>query len=239
MGPSTHLYIVDRDKDAREELCASLQGRGMDTTAIAATGELWARLKAQLPDLIVLDIGSPAMSGLQVCKRLRSEGSSVPIVLTAENCDGAIRALGLELGADDFLGKPFVECEMLARIDAVLRRSRASLTAPPTELPRHVQIGDSVFDLEAHRLVGQHEQLSLSKIAFAVLRELVSHPLLPVSRQRLISVAYDTPKAPHSRSVDMTVHRLRQFLDPIPISRGSSGRCMVSAIDSYPRRPTR
>jgi two-component system, OmpR family, phosphate regulon response regulator OmpR len=216
MHSSPHVYVVDNDRVGRDELCASLQDRGIEATAIGATSELLARLQVERPDLIVLDIGPPGMSGLQVCKRLRSEGSSVPIVLTAQRSDGAVRALGLEMGADDFLDKPFLECEMLARIDAVLRRARSSVPSLAEPSRSYVTIGDSVFDLDAHCLVGQHEQLALSKIAFAVLRELVAHPLLPVSRERLMSVAYGQPKSPRSRSVDMTVHRLRRFLEPDP-----------------------
>jgi two-component system phosphate regulon response regulator OmpR len=216
MHSSPHVYVVDNDRAGRDELCASLQDRGIEATAIDATSGLLARLRIERPDLIVLDIGAPAMSGLQVCKRLRSEGSSVPIVLTAQHSDGAVRALGLEMGADDFLGKPFLECEMLARIEAVLRRARLSKAWPAEPSRRHVTIGDSVFDLEAHRLVGQHEQLALSKTTFAVLLELVTHPLLPISRQRLMSVAYDRPRSPQSRSLDMTVCRLRKFLEPNP-----------------------
>jgi two-component system phosphate regulon response regulator OmpR len=216
MHSSPHVYVVDNDRVGRDELCASLQDRGIEATAIDATSELLVRLQVECPDLIVLDIGAPAMSGLQVCKRLRSEGSSVPIVLTALHSDGAVRALGLEMGADDFLGKPFLECEMLARIHAVLRRARLSVASEAEPIRRQVTIGDSVFDLDAHCLVGQQEQLALSNMAFAVLLELVTHPLLPVSRQRLMSVAYARPKSPRSRSLDMTVCRLRKFLEPDP-----------------------
>ena len=123
-----HLYVVEDDTAMRDMLAAYLERQGLAVTAMPSAEELLRRIDRLRPDLVVLDVNLPGMSGLQACQKLRAAGDRLPIILLTAQSDEVDRVLGLEMGADDYLGKPFSARELLARIRAVLRRAGQPLS---------------------------------------------------------------------------------------------------------------
>lgn len=212
-----HLYVVEDDAALREMLCTYLEKQGLAVTAMATAEEMLRRIHRLRPDLIVLDVTLPGMSGLQACQRLRGEGDAVPVILLTARLEEVDRVLGLEMGADDYLGKPFSARELLARIHAVLRRTSVLPGAPQAHLPE-VLIGDWRFT-PATRSLEHRENGSmrvLGSVEYALLAELVAHPGVPISRERLLRASHDRGDEVLPRTVDVTVMRLRKLLEPDP-----------------------
>jgi two-component system phosphate regulon response regulator OmpR len=175
-------------------------------------------LQRESVDLIVLDLMMPGEDGLSICRRLRSAHDKTPIIMLTAKGDDVDRIVGLEVGADDYLGKPFNPRELLARIHAVLRRR------PPTEVPggpaaeeMRVEFGDLVLDLGARTLRRNGtEELPLTTGEFAMLKALVRHPRVPLSRERLAQLARGRELEPYDRSLDVQVSRLRKIIEADP-----------------------
>jgi two-component system, OmpR family, phosphate regulon response regulator OmpR len=210
-----HLYVVEDDVALRDMLAAYLEKNGLIVTAMASADEMLRRIHRLRPDLVVLDVGLPGLSGLDACQRLRAEGDRLPVILLTARTEEIDRVLGLEMGADDYLGKPFSARELLARIRAVLRRAVAPQGAPLLGLPA-VRIGDFTFEPAARSLHRAGETRLLNTVEFALLAELVTHPGQPLSRERLLAASHPRGEAPLLRTVDTAVMRLRKLLEPDP-----------------------
>ncbi|MBP6901627.1 MAG: response regulator [Burkholderiaceae bacterium] len=209
-----HLFVVEDDADTRSMLAGYLEQRGALVTALRSAEELLQRLRGERPDLVVLDVGLPGMSGLQACQSLRLGGERVPVILLTARCEEIDRILGLEMGADDYVGKPFSARELLARIHAVLRRTAAP--APGAADERPLRIGDWAFHRGSRSLQRGDERRPLNTVEYGLLCELTAHPGVVLSRERLLAASHAQPDAVLLRAVDAAVMRLRRLIEPDP-----------------------
>jgi DNA-binding response OmpR family regulator len=174
---------------------------------------MWQVLEHGMPDAIVLDLMLPGEDGLSLARRLRSE-SNVPILMLSARGEEIDRVVGLEMGADDYLAKPFSPRELLARLRALLRRSQGQAESPPPDaLPT---FGPFQFDAASHRLLQDGVEVKLSTAEFALLRIFIEHPLRVLSRDTLIDMLKGYERDPYDRSVDTRVTRLRRKIEPHP-----------------------
>ncbi|MCE1186489.1 response regulator [Zoogloea sp.] len=208
------IYLVDDDAELRQMLAAYLERNGLEALGIPSGDELLRRLKRLRPDLIVLDLMMPGLSGLDACRRLRVEQDEVPIIMLTARADLVDRIVGLESGADDYLGKPFDPRELLARIQAVLRRRPIPALPSPGE---EVTIGAWRFHPTTRSLHGGEggaDVQPLSDAEFALLKALTERPGLPQSREKLLEAMHGRDVEATDRSVDVAIHRLRKLLEP-------------------------
>ena len=169
-----------------------------------------AMARSEKPDMVVLDLNLPELDGLDVCRTLRRE-SDVPIIMLTARIDETDRLIGLELGADDYITKPFSPRELVARVRAVLRRVRGGLV--PTEF---IQVGDIEIDLNGHRVSRAGETVQLTRIEFNLLAILAQHPGQTLSREQLLERLHGFAHDSYERSIDAHVKNLRRKLEPDP-----------------------
>jgi len=225
--PQARVLVVDDEPNIRETIAINLQREGLDI-AFAEDG-LAALDKAReyRPDLVVLDIMMPGMDGFEVCRTLREE-STVPILLLSARGEEIDRIVGLELGADDFLVKPFAMRELVAHVRAMLRRSRMS-PASATPEPRAagtsepggrdlIRAGDVEIDLPRRQVSLGGASLSLKPKEFDLLVYFVRHPGIVLSRDALLREVWGYDYPVDTRTVDVHVRWLRQKIEPVPSS---------------------
>ena len=199
------ILIVEDDDAIAKPLAAGLEREGFDVTRVA-TGE--DALEAALPDLVLLDLRLPGMDGTEVCRRLRAR-SDVPIIVVTAKGEEVDRVVGLELGADDYLVKPFGFRELLARIRAVMRRAR-----PGTDRAQ-IHVGALEIDVRGRRAIIGDDALNLTTKEFDLLALLASEQGDVVSRQRILREVWDTEWFGPTKTVDVHVASLRKKLgDP-------------------------
>ena len=211
------ILVVDDDPRLRELLQRYLHQQGFEVLVANDGRELDQVLATQSVDLVVLDVMLPGEDGLSICKRLRASQFSTPIVMLTARSEELDRIHGLELGADDYLTKPFNPRELLARINAVLRR-RPVLEAPgaPSARNETVQFGPYSFDIAARKLQRDGSNLPLTTGEFAMLKTLVRHPRQPLSRDKLAQLTRGRDLKPSDRSLDVQVSRLRRLIEDDP-----------------------
>ncbi|MBM3556961.1 MAG: response regulator [Alphaproteobacteria bacterium] len=217
MDATPHILIVDDDREIRDLLARFLVKNGLRASVAKDGAEMWRELEGGAIDLVVLDLMLPGEDGLSLCRKLRSQ-SQVPVVMLTAKGEEIDRIVGLEMGADDYLAKPFNPRELLARVKAVLRRSgaRERDQAPPADRTQ-VRFLGWVFDLAARHLVDpKGEKRELSAGEYGLLRALVEHPQRVLSRDRLLDLARGRDAIPFDRSIDIQVSRLRRKLDDDP-----------------------
>jgi len=208
------ILVVDDDSRIRDLLRRYLSQEGFDVL-LAEDGKALTRILLREPvDLVVLDLMMPGEDGLSVCRRLRGANNATPIIMLTAKGEDVDRIVGLEVGADDYLAKPFNPRELLARINAVLRRR------PPTEPPGSpssdkavAHFGECVFDMGARTLHKGKEELTLTTGEFSMLKALVRHPRQPLSREKLAQLARGRDFEPFDRSLDVQVSRLRKLIE--------------------------
>jgi two-component system phosphate regulon response regulator OmpR len=215
MDKPWHLFVVEDDVSLRDMVTNYLERQGLAVTPMSRADDMLKRIDRLRPDLIVLDVGLPGMSGLDACQKLRSDGDRVPIILLTARSEEIDRVLGLEMGADDYLSKPFSARELLARIRAVLRRAVTAPGLPLLEAPP-VRIGEYTFVPASRSLHRGDEARILNTVEFALLAELVSNPGLPISRERLLAASHGRGDNTLLRTVDTAVMRLRRLVEPDP-----------------------
>jgi DNA-binding response OmpR family regulator len=199
------ILIVEDDDAIANPLAAGLEREGFDVTRVS-TGE--DALEAALPDLVLLDLRLPGMDGTEVCRRLRAR-SDVPIIVVTAKGEEVDRVVGLELGADDYIVKPFGFRELLARIRAVMRRAR-----PGTDRAQ-IHVGPLEIDVRGRRATMGDDPLNLTTKEFDLLALLASEPGDVVSRQRILREVWDTEWFGPTKTVDVHVASLRKKLgDP-------------------------
>ncbi|HYW57737.1 MAG TPA: response regulator [Polaromonas sp.] len=214
MEAADHILIVDDDAAIRELLMQYLQKNGLRASAAADGRQMHAVLASQRIDLIVLDLMLPGTDGLALCRDLRASAQAIPILMLTARGDEADRILGLEMGADDYLAKPFAARELLARIRAVLRRTRM---LPPnlrvTEPARELCFGDWRLDTTARHLAdASGTVVSLSGAEYRLLRVFLDHPQRVLNRDQLLDLTQGRASELFDRSIDLLVSRLRQRL---------------------------
>jgi two-component system OmpR family response regulator len=212
MERSPRILIVDDDREIRTLLAEYLEGNGFSATAVADGPAMRKALEASHVDLIVLDLTLPGEDGLSLCRSLRAQ-SNVPVVMLTARGEALDRILGLEMGADDYLPKPFEPRELLARIRSVLRRSVAPpQPAGPAEVQR-LRFGEWTLDLGARHLTGHNGVVvALSGAEFRLLRIFLEHPNRVLSREQLLDLTRGPDAEAFDRSIDLQVSRLRQRL---------------------------
>jgi two-component system phosphate regulon response regulator OmpR len=211
------IAVVDDDARIRELLRRYLTQEGFEVLLAEDSKALNRVLTRETVDLIVLDLMLPGEDGLSICRRLRSANDTTPIIMLTAKVEDVDRIVGLEVGADDYLPKPFSPRELLARIHAVLRR-RPSLEAPgaPAKEAQTVTFGPFEFDLALRRLSREGEQMSLTTGEYSMLKALVRHPRQPLSRDKLAQLARGRDFEPFDRSLDVQISRLRKMIEPDP-----------------------
>ena len=215
MDQIDHVMIVDDDREIRELAGNFLKKNGLTVTLAADGRQMRSLLENLSVDLIVLDIMMPGDDGLVLCRELRSgKHRRIPILLLTARSDDMDRVLGLEMGADDYLVKPFVARELLARIKAILRRTRM---LPPnfqvTEPGREIAFGDWRLDTTARHLLDESGTVvSLSGAEYRLLRVFLDHPQRVLNRDQLLNLTQGRDADFFGRSIDLLVSRLRQRL---------------------------
>lgn len=211
---SDKILIVDDDSRIRDLLRRYLTQEGFEVFQAEDGTTLNRILLRENVDLIVLDLMLPGEDGLSICRRLRAANDRTPIIMLTAKVEDVDRIVGLEVGADDYLGKPFNPRELLARIHAVLRR-RPTHEAPgaPSGDNEVVSFGPFTFDMSARTLVKDGEDQPLTTGEFAMLKALVRHPRQPLSREKLAQLARGRDFEPYDRSLDVQVSRLRKLIE--------------------------
>lgn len=205
----TRILVVEDDPAILRGLSDNLRLESYEVVT-AADGEAGDRLVREArPDLIVLDLMLPKLSGYELCRKLRTEGLTTPILMLTARGEEADRVLGLDLGADDYVTKPFSVRELLARIRALLRRAH-----PPRALPDEVRFGDVVVDFRSYEAKKAGSPVDLTPKEFQLLRLLASRAGEVVSRGELLEGVWGYETVPNTRTVDNHVATLRAKLEP-------------------------
>jgi DNA-binding response OmpR family regulator len=207
-----HLLVVEDEPAMRLGLRDNLEFEGYTVDEAADGEEGLRKLLASTYDLVLLDVMMPRRSGLDVCKLARREGVTTPIILLTAKGEELDKVLGLELGADDYVVKPFSLRELLARIKAVLRRGAPAASAPDGP----VVIGQLAVDFRTHTATRDGADVPMTHLELEVLRYLAAHPHAAVSRDALLSEVWGYEDQPTTRTVDNFVLKLRQKLEPDP-----------------------
>jgi two-component system OmpR family response regulator len=216
MEAADHILVVDDDAEIRSLLGDYLRKNGYKATAVADGKAMWTALSRGKADLIVLDLMLPGDDGLALCRKLRAESDTPVIMLTARG-EETDRIVGLEMGADDYLAKPFSPRELLARIKSVLRRTRSLPANLRADDARALRFTGWTLDVVARNLVSaEGVVVPLSGAEFQLLRIFLSHPNHVLTRDQLMVLSKGHEAEPFDRSIDLQVSRLRHRLGDDP-----------------------
>ncbi|MEE1922957.1 response regulator [Pseudomonas sp. 148P] len=216
MSQPDHILIVDDDPEIRQLLSTYLEEAGLRTSVAADGREMRRRLDEQLIDLVVLDLMLPGEDGLTLCRDLRVH-SNIPVIMLTARGTLVDRIVGLEMGADDYLGKPFDPRELLARIKVVLRRTHSFPERARMDEARHLHFAGWQLETTTRQLRSPAGLvISLGNSDYRVLRLLLQHPNRPLSRDFLLGQVFERERMPYDRSIDVCISRLRQHLDDAP-----------------------
>ena len=199
------ILVIDDDSPIREIIRFALAREGFAVIEAENGARGLARAAAEQPDLIVLDIMMPEIDGTEVCRRLRAAGDRTPIVFLSSRDEEIDRVLGLELGGDDYVGKPFSPRELVSRVKAILRR----VAAPPAPAPAEIRQGRLRLDLAGFAAFWDDRPVVLTVTEFALMRTLAQHPNKVFSRDSLMDGAYSDGRFVSDRTVDSHIRRLR------------------------------
>ena len=214
MSGSAHIAVVDDDVDVRETVAEYLLRHGYAVSALDGGAALRALMAERSVDLALLDINMPGEDGLTIARALRAAGPIGIILLTA-NGDQVDKVVGLEVGADDYVTKPFDPRELLARVRSVLRR--ASADTPAATLGREVRVGRCLLNLDSRQLFAlDGSQVALTAMEFDLLRAFCEHPGRALSRDQLLDLAHGKDIEPFDRSIDTRIARIRQKVEVSP-----------------------
>ena len=211
------ILIVDDDARLRDLLLRYLDEQGFAVQA-APNGQFMDKLiNRELFDLIVLDLMMPQEDGLSICRRLRASGNTTPIVMLTAKGEEVDRIVGLEMGADDYLPKPFNPRELVARINAVLRRvAEAGPPAAPASDNETVTFGPYALNLGTRSMTKDGQPMTLTSGEFSVLKVLVKNARKPLSRDKLMELARGREYDVFDRAIDVQISRLRKLVEPDP-----------------------
>jgi len=207
----TKVLVVDDDPALRRLLADYLNRNGYDTLLAEDTRDLRARIRRYRPHMMIMDRMLPDGDGVEACRRLREAGETIPIIMLSGRDETSDKIFGLQAGADDYLGKPFSPHELLARMEAILRRQ------PQPLVRQHlVQFGPFSFDLNARQLSRAGESIRLTSGETNLLEALVKNPSKPLSRDHLLALVHDNGQERTSRAVDIAILRLRRVIEENP-----------------------
>lgn len=206
------ILVVDDEKDIVELLRYNLEKEGYKISSAFSGEECLENVKTDLPDLILLDLMLPEIDGLDVCKFLKNNAqtSHIPIIMLTAKGEETDIVLGLELGADDYITKPFKIRELLARVKAVLRRVKNNI--PPPKEKEIIKFKNLVIDLNKYEVTLKNKLLNLTSTEFKLLKFLASHPGKVFTREQLLNQVWAEDRFIVDRAVDVHIRRLRQKL---------------------------
>jgi two-component system phosphate regulon response regulator OmpR len=210
------ILIVDDDPGLSSLLERFFTSKGYRARAVANAEQMDRLLAREVFHLVVLDLMLPGEDGLSACRRLRAANNQVPIIMLTAKGDELSRIRGLELGADDYLAKPFNPDELMARVKAVLRRQAPAVPGAPGSEDESVTFGDYELSLATRELIRGDEVHMLTTGEFAVLKALVMHAREPLTRDKLMNLARGREWDALERSIDVQISRLRRLIEPDP-----------------------
>ena len=214
---SNKILVVDDDQRLRDLLRRYMTDNGFSlftADSAQAMNKLWLRERF---DVLILDLMMPGEDGLSILRRLRGANDATPVIMLTAKGEDIDRIVGLEMGADDYLAKPFNPRELLARVNAVLRRKApAEVPGAPSQEPKCVEFGDFMLDLSTRSLTRGGAQVPLTTGEFAVLKVFARHPKIPLSREKLMELARGREYEAFDRSLDVQISRLRKLIEPDP-----------------------
>ena len=214
LAPEAHLLVVEDDGEMRTLIAKFLRQNGYRVTGVRDGREMWETLAHAPVDLILLDLMLPGQSGLDLARALRAK-SAVPIIMVTARGDETDRVVGLELGADDYIPKPFSRAELLARIRAVLRRALSKDLQDITQTSDHIRFAGWSLDTRRRELAAPDgTAVDLSGGEYDMLLAFCEHPQRVLSRDQLLDLARNRISDTVDRSVDVMVSRLRRKLEP-------------------------
>jgi DNA-binding response OmpR family regulator len=206
------ILLIEDDKALLETLTASLQAENFKVISATDGQEGFRLCSKEKLDLIILDLGLPSMNGMEICRQLRSKGIATPIImLTGQKKEEIDKVLGLEVGADDYMTKPFGTQELLARIRAVIRRAE-----PEAKEVEQFSLGDIDINFKKQTAFKGKKELYLTAKEFALLKFLISHEGEVVTRETLLNEVWGYDKFPTTRTIDTFIHHLREKIEKDP-----------------------
>jgi two-component system phosphate regulon response regulator OmpR len=215
-GETPRILVVDDDEKIRTLLTKYLENENLAVTAVDDGKSMDEKLAVEEFDLVVLDLMLPGEDGLSIARRLKAN-ASLPIIMLSARGEDTDRIIGLEVGADDYLPKPFNPRELLARIRAVLRRLENQETSGESADASGIfRFGDYTMDSAAQRLLRDDREVELTSGEFTLLETLVSHPNRVLSRDQLVDLIKGYDRSPFDRSIDVRVTRLRRKIEEDP-----------------------
>jgi two-component system alkaline phosphatase synthesis response regulator PhoP len=210
------ILIVEDDDSTRFGLENILQEGGYDIRFAKSGQEGYRLAKALAPDLMILDLMLPGMSGLEICKRLRDEGMKMPIIMLTAKAEENDRVFGLELGADDYITKPFSVRELMARVKAHLRRGEFAAGSGEEAMPEEFKFGETVVNLKRHEVSKAGARQELTNREFLLLEYFIRHHGELLTRDRLLDEIWGYEVYPTTRTIDTHIRRLRKHIEPNP-----------------------
>ena len=207
------MLVVEDDHDIAELVAHYLQRAGYLTEVLNSGSDVLPRVREQAPDLVLLDLMLPGLNGLEICRAMRSEPTlaAIPIIMLTAKAEEADRIVGLELGGDDYVTKPFSPKELVARVGAVLRRAGRSRSGQ-----RRLRFGDVLIDADQHVVTVDGAEVRLTAKEYLLLKYLVEHPGRVLSRDLLLSDVWGYRYTGGTRTVDVHIRRLRE---KVPVLR--------------------
>ena len=210
------ILVIDDDPRLRDLLVRYLSEQGFAVQALPDAREIDKKLQRDPPHLLVLDLMLPGEDGLAVCRRLRGSGETVPVIMLTAKAEDIDRIVGLEMGADDYLPKPFNPRELVARINAVLRRHTERLAPGAPAVEGKISFGPYRLDLTTRTLTRNDAVVPLTTGEFGLLKVLATHPRQPLAREKLMMLARGRDHDVFDRAIDVQVSRLRKLIETDP-----------------------
>lgn len=215
MDPQRTVAVVEDEATIREAVCFALRREGYAPDAFDDGLNAWQAFERRLPDVAILDIGLPRMDGLELCRRLRGLSEALPIIFVTSREDEFDRVLGLELGADDYLCKPFSMRELMARVKVLLRRASLAHNAARTEEERIITVGDLILDPLRLAASWKGTSVALTLTEFLLLQSLARRPGIVKTRDQLMEAAYPERVSVTDRTIDSHIKRIRRKFETV------------------------
>jgi len=210
------ILVIDDDPRLRDLLVRYLSEQGFIVQALPDARDLDKKLQRDPPHLLVLDLMLPGEDGLAICRRLRGSGETLPVIMLTAKGEDIDRIVGLEIGADDYLPKPFNPRELVARINAVLRRHTERLAPGAPAVEGKISFGPYRLDLTTRTLTRGDTAVPLTTGEFGLLKVLATHPRQPLAREKLMLLARGRDHDVFDRAIDVQISRLRKLIEDDP-----------------------